>query len=297
MAPEYVRGGRVTRAADVYSTAVVLWEALTGKRLFNGGMETQILNEVLFAPVAGPGRHANGVPPELDAIVLRALDRDPRKRFATAREMIRAIEAVLPIATASEVGDWVEAVAGPTLAERARTLARIESGWAEGQTGSYKRHLLHKLAGRQARPGARVRSARQVRPSPSQATLVVEVSPAAPPAPADPVPGRAPRAARSNQIVLMAALVVMVAVLALPTALSVLRRWLPKSGLVENTSEPSKPLAPVATFAPGVDPSSPPPALPPIAASAVVPIDALPPAPPPANGASSARPVGRRHAR
>jgi hypothetical protein len=118
-----------------------------------------------------------------------------------------------------------------------------------------------------------------------------------PPAPADPVPERAPRAARSNQIVLMAALVVMVAVLALPTAMSVVRHWLPKNGFVENTIEPLKTLAPVATFAPGVDPSSPPPALPPIAASAVVPIEALPAAPPPANGASSARPVGRRHAR
>ena len=127
-APEVVRGRGATRAADVYSAAVVLWEMLTGGRLFAGENDGNVLERVLFADVAGPSRAAAHVPAALDAIVLRGLARDPALRFATAREMARAIEGVVPIADASEVGEWVEQLAGSVLAERSLRVARIEAG-------------------------------------------------------------------------------------------------------------------------------------------------------------------------
>jgi serine/threonine-protein kinase len=127
-APELVRGGRATSAADIYSAGVVFWEMLTGERLFAGDNDASVLERVLFAQVSPPGEHVPGLAPALDAIVLRALLRDPARRFASAREMARAIEAIVPIASPPEVGDLVEAVAGKALAERARKMAQIEEG-------------------------------------------------------------------------------------------------------------------------------------------------------------------------
>jgi serine/threonine-protein kinase len=129
-APELVRGTAIARTADVYSAAVVLWEMLAGDRLFAGDNEANILERVLFADVGPPSRGAKDVPPELDAIVLQALARNPARRFATAREMARAIESTIPIASPSEVGDWVETLAQQSLLERAEKTARIEGGAA-----------------------------------------------------------------------------------------------------------------------------------------------------------------------
>jgi serine/threonine-protein kinase len=129
-APELVRGGRPTRAADIYSTAVVFWEMLTGEHLFAGDNEASVLERVLFARVSPPSEHAPGLAAPLDAIVLRALEREPTRRFATANEMARAVETVMPTASPPDVGDWVEALAGEALAERAQKMARIEEGLA-----------------------------------------------------------------------------------------------------------------------------------------------------------------------
>jgi hypothetical protein len=127
-APELVRGGRATRAADIYSAGVVLWEMLTGQRLFAGDNEASVLERVLFARVTPPSGHTPGVASSLDAIVLRALVRDPARRFATASEMARAVEAIGPAANPTEVGDWVGALAGDALAERAQKIAKIDEG-------------------------------------------------------------------------------------------------------------------------------------------------------------------------
>jgi serine/threonine-protein kinase len=132
-APEVVRGAPVTRVADIYSAGVVLWEALTGNRLFVGQNDANLLERVLFAPIVAPSLRAKEVAPSLDTVVLRALSRDPRERFSTAREMARAVEGAVPIASRSEVGSWVEGLAGDVLAARAGTVARIERGPVEPQ--------------------------------------------------------------------------------------------------------------------------------------------------------------------
>ena len=144
-APELVRGTAIARTADVYSAAVVLWEMLAGDRLFAGDNEANILERVLFADVGPPSRGAKDVPPELDAIVLQALARNPARRFATAREMARAIESTIPIASPSEVGDWVETLAQQSLLERAEKTARIEGGAATPIDDGVKKYKLECL--------------------------------------------------------------------------------------------------------------------------------------------------------
>jgi serine/threonine-protein kinase len=126
MAPEQVRGGAVTRTADVYSVAVVLWEMLTGRRLFEGERDADIVEKILFAVVDAPTAVAPHVPEQLNAVVLRGLARNPADRYATARDMAQALREALRLASTSEVGDWVQSLAGETLRTRTETLAAIE---------------------------------------------------------------------------------------------------------------------------------------------------------------------------
>jgi serine/threonine-protein kinase len=127
MSPEQLRGQAVDRQTDVYAAAVCLWEALTARKLFKGDNEGSVLEQVLFGPIDPPSRWVPGVPPQLDALVMRGLERDKTKRFATAREFALALERALQPALASDVGDWVENVAGEVLNERAERIAEIES--------------------------------------------------------------------------------------------------------------------------------------------------------------------------
>jgi hypothetical protein len=126
MAPEQL-GGKVTRRSDVFSASVVLWEALTGTRLFQGDDEGQVVDRLLHRPIPSPRTHAAAVTRELEQVVMRGLARDPSERFATAREMAIALESQAALATPIEVGAWVERVAGVTLAHRAERVAAIEA--------------------------------------------------------------------------------------------------------------------------------------------------------------------------
>jgi hypothetical protein len=138
MAPEQVNGPPVTRAADVYAAGVVLWEALTGATLFSGDSDVALAAQVLLGNVAAPSRSVPGVPPVFDDITMCALERDPARRFATARDMARALETSVPLASASQVAVWVENLAGPVLRRREQRLWEIERDWA-ARTGAVER--------------------------------------------------------------------------------------------------------------------------------------------------------------
>ncbi len=109
MAPEQLRGEGVNRQADVYSAAVVLWEMLTGERLFRAENEGHTVERVLFGVIAPPSALRPELPGALDAVVMRALSRERSARFATAKEMAIALQAAVVPASSPEVGEWVEA--------------------------------------------------------------------------------------------------------------------------------------------------------------------------------------------
>ncbi len=128
MPPEQLGGTPVTRAADIYSAGVILWELLAGRRLFLRGDDGQsvLIDKMLQGIIEPPSAHDPEVSPTLDAITLKALSRAPEDRFASAREMARAIENAGDLATPSEIGDWVERVAASALNVRASMLADLE---------------------------------------------------------------------------------------------------------------------------------------------------------------------------
>jgi len=126
MAPEQIRG-KVTRQTDVYAASIVMWEALTGTRLFTGDNEGELLHRVLEGTKVPPSAHAPGLPAALDQAVMRGLELNPAHRYATAREMARALEDAIPLVAPSKIGEWVEATAHATITVRSDRVAAIES--------------------------------------------------------------------------------------------------------------------------------------------------------------------------
>jgi len=125
MAPEQIRG-KVDRRADVFAAAIVLWEALAGRRMHEGAKDYDVVSRVMKGNFDPPSKYRPEVPPELDAIVLRGLSVDPATRFQTAREMAVELERVVGLASPSDVGEWVEELARDVLRARAERISAME---------------------------------------------------------------------------------------------------------------------------------------------------------------------------
>ncbi len=97
MAPEQVRGDVVDARTDVYALGALLFELLALEPLHPPGSRDAAFSSTLFGPDARPSLRAPrlDLPPELDAICVRATALDPRDRFATAREVVEAVERFL----------------------------------------------------------------------------------------------------------------------------------------------------------------------------------------------------------
>jgi serine/threonine protein kinase len=93
LSPEQCQGGGVDRRSDIFSLGIVLYELLTCTRLFKRETDFQTMTAIVNEPVQPPSRIRSDIAPEIDAVVLAALERDPARRFQTAGEMLEAIEA------------------------------------------------------------------------------------------------------------------------------------------------------------------------------------------------------------
>lgn len=128
MAPEQVRGEAVTRQADLWAVGVVMWEALTQERMLPANSDAEAILRVLNDPIPPPMRQrGEPIPPELTAVVMRALSRDCGQRFATALEMANALREAVRPADQSDVGSWVTRIAGESVHTRATRVREIEA--------------------------------------------------------------------------------------------------------------------------------------------------------------------------
>ena len=93
MAPEQMRGERRTRA-DVYALGVVLYQLVTGQYPFRAETMTDIERQHLEAPPPRPSQAAP-VPPALDAIVLRCMEKTADRRYQTVKAFIEALRDVV----------------------------------------------------------------------------------------------------------------------------------------------------------------------------------------------------------
>lgn len=95
MSPEQARGEEVDPRSDLFSIGIILYEMLTGRRLFKGESDVATLEAIKKADVPAPSSVTPRVPPELDAIVLKALNGDREHRYQNAGELQVALRALL----------------------------------------------------------------------------------------------------------------------------------------------------------------------------------------------------------
>lgn len=91
MAPEQVEGKPVSPRTDIYALGIVIYEMVTGKRPFAGENEFSTAVQRLKAPPPPPRLHRADLDPRWEAVILRCLERDPERRFASATDVARAL--------------------------------------------------------------------------------------------------------------------------------------------------------------------------------------------------------------
>ena len=93
MSPEQVRGMEIDRRSDLFAIGILLYEMVTGQRLFIGESDFSTLERVRNAEVTPPTQHVPSLDPELEVIMLRALARERDDRYQTASELGDALQS------------------------------------------------------------------------------------------------------------------------------------------------------------------------------------------------------------
>lgn len=173
IAPEQLRNEELDRRADVWGLGVCLWETLVLKRLFRRDNEGATLSAVLFDDIEPPSSIRPWVPASIDPIVLKALERDPNDRYATAEEMAQALRAWAKSEGrkigSSELGDWMKLLFEEEFAEKNELIRDTRAGGfdaeldvdvhvdGDGSAASFSMHASEIVAIERAAPTVRFR--------------------------------------------------------------------------------------------------------------------------------------------
>jgi serine/threonine-protein kinase len=144
LAPEAIECRRVDARVDLFSVGVILHEMLTLKALFGADRELTVLHKVMTMPIEPPSASRPEIPPALDAIVMKALERKPKRRYATAAQMARDLDDFV-VGAQLRVDDVIQFLreVQPLLARARPSLASLEV--TEHAVADTKRDLVGRL--------------------------------------------------------------------------------------------------------------------------------------------------------
>jgi serine/threonine-protein kinase len=174
MSPEQAMARSVDRRSDVFSLGIVLFELTTGRRLFRGEHDAETLHLVVSGEIPKPTKIEKGYPERLEQIVLKALDRDPSKRYQTAEAFKKELEAFLKeertVVPRAGIAALLKRVLGARIEQR-RQAVRVALEASSGAGGAAEPNSLisadaafggpasdHLIAGAGSAPGAQSHS-------------------------------------------------------------------------------------------------------------------------------------------
>src|SRR5690242_2438109 len=110
ISPEQVKGKRGDARSDIYALGVMFYEMLTGKTPFQGSNAFAIMNDRLINNPIPPREIDPSISPQLQEIIYRALERDPKNRYATAREFAHDLQHrdQVGVAERPELREWTK---------------------------------------------------------------------------------------------------------------------------------------------------------------------------------------------
>lgn len=136
MSPEQARGKAIDRRSDLFALGIVLFELTTSRRLFRGESDIDTLKLVISSRIPRPSSFDPSYPAELERIVLKALDRDPSRRYQTAAELEQDLRAYLKtervVVSQGGIGGLLKRVVGDRIEQRRRAVRSVLSSLAAG---------------------------------------------------------------------------------------------------------------------------------------------------------------------
>ena len=146
MSPEQCKGQPLDRRSDLFSLGVVMFELTVGRRPFRGDSDFAIMDQIVYKGAPAPSSIVTDYPPELEAIVMKLLERDPKARYTTGEELIEDLDAFVQSAglwmSATKIGKWMRGV----FAEKIRAWEE-----AEQQGVSFAQHVAHSITSQSQR--------------------------------------------------------------------------------------------------------------------------------------------------
>src|SRR3569623_353097 len=146
MSPEQCKGQPLDRRSDLFSLGVVMFELTVGRRPFRGDSDFAIMDQIVYKGAPTPSSIVTDYPPELEAMVMKLLERDPKARYTTGEELIEDLDSFVQSAglwmSATKIGKWMRGV----FAEKIRA-------WedAEQQGVSFAQHVAHSITSQSQR--------------------------------------------------------------------------------------------------------------------------------------------------